>query len=346
MHPVEFKLRRFLSRHPRVKRFASRIRRAATWVWESERAEENWDHSVSAVESARPQGWLDLEMIESEYVRPRISGDRERNFLQYFFDEHLDALPVSRVLSLGCGGGNLERAILYLGAAEKIDGLDSSPGSIELARRLAFEEGLAERLEYGVADLNRHELPSSTYDLVVAKHSLHHLENLEHVFAQVRRTLRPGGLLMFNEFVGPTRFQWTDDQLKLMNRLFSAVPQSIRDKVPVVEILRPSIEDMLATDPSESVRSAEILSVVATEFEILECKPYGGTLLHIVLAHLLPHLDLTDENHLAFLRFMMVFEGTLLEHGVIASDHAYVVARPRRESGSPGRAGNLSPDGR
>ncbi len=326
----EIWVKRRLSLHPRLKRLASVLRRRLP-RWRQGVAARHWDQRVTEVETGGPQGWLDSELVEREHIRPQISGDPDVSYLEHFCRRHVfrssGGRPAGRVLSLGCGGGNLERALLHLGAAEKIDAYDESPESIDLARDLARREGMEERIRYQVADVNRIALEPAAYDVAIAKMALHHFERLEHVCGEVRQALRPGGLFMFNEFVGPSRFQWTDPQLRLMNRMLEALPESIRRRAPVAKIVRPLLADMIAQDPSESVRSAEILPVVEERFEIVERKPYGGTLLHILLSHVLPLFDLEDQGHLACLRLLMLTERTLVEHGVVSSDFVYVVAR-------------------
>ena len=133
---------------------------------------------------------------------------------------------------------------------------------------------------------------------------------------------------MFNEFVGPSRFQWSDLQLELMNRLLEVLPERHRRAAPFERVVRPELEEMKVRDPSESVRSAEILPLLEDHFEIVEHKPYGGTLLHILLSHLMPAFDLEDERELSILRLMFLYERTLIRHGVLPSDFVCVVARP------------------
>ena len=323
--------KRQLSRSPALMHLAKALRRRLSPTFRG-LASDHWDARVDQVESATPQGWLDVDLVEVEYIRPRISGDPAVPYLHHFLRTHVPQAPVDRLLSLGCGGGNLERDLIALGAARQIDASDVSAGSIELAQRLAVEQGLDDRITYAVADLNHDTLPESCYDLVVIKHALHHLENLEHVYQQIRLSLRPGGLFMFNEFVGPTRFQWTDLQLAHMNRLLADLPKALRNSLPVVKIRRPLVSDMIALDPSESVRSAELLPLLEADFEILELKSYGGTLLHILLSYLLPAMDLEKTEHIELLRSLMAEEGRLLDAGEIPSDFAYVVARPRGKS--------------
>jgi SAM-dependent methyltransferase len=245
---------------------------------------------------------------------------------------HLKTKSVEKALSLGCGGGNLERALIKLEAAKQIDAYDVSTESIRLAKELADREGMGDRIYYEQRDINTLLLPPNTYDFVIIKMALHHFEQLEHLYAQIATTLKAGGVLVFNEFIGPSRFQWTELQLQLMNRLLAALPEkntwSGWTQGYLKEIARPAVADMIAMDPSESVRSDEIMPKLKDYFEVVEYKPYGGTLLHILLTHVMPTFDLEDPDQKALLRMLFVFEKTLLEHGVIESDFAYVVARP------------------
>ena len=292
----------------------------------------HWDRTVAAVESKELKGWLDWEFIEVEHIRPQLSGDKARYYLQHFFGNHLPRMPVERALSLGCGGGNLERALIKLKAASAIDAYDASPESIRLANELAHEEGLAGCLRYEVADINRLELPARAYDFVVAKMSLHHFEDLDHVYAQISRSLKPGGVFMFNEYVGPTRYQWTDVQLELMNRVLEILPARLRRSAltgeALPEITRPTIDEMIRMDPTEAVNSSQIIPLLAKHFEVVELRRYGGTLLHVLLNHVMANFDVKDENQAALLKMIFLYEQTLVEKGVIESDFCYVVARP------------------
>ena len=303
-----------------------------------------WDRAVTEAEADHPRGWLDLELVEREYVRPRISGDRDVDYLRHFVHHHLEA-PADIGLSLGCGGGHLERALLDLGAARRMEGLDASAGSIHLARRLAAEAGVDDRITYRLEDLDRVELPPARYDFVVAKMALHHFSRLEHVYDQVASALRPGGIFLANEYVGPDRFQWTDVQLRLANQWLEELPQDVRRAVPVPSIRRPTLREMMADDPTESVRSSEVLPLLRQRFDIVEEKPFGGTVLQLLLAAALPAFDLDDARHLDLLRQLCRREGELLDSGALPSDFVHVVAKKRPEAGQRLTQPSAGPNG-
>lgn len=294
----------------------------------------HWDHHVGLVESKVLKGWLDWEFIEVEHIRSSVSGDKSVYYLQHFFQHHLPQMPVQRALSLGCGGGNLERALIKLNSAQSIDAYDASPESIRLAKELAAKEGFSERIQYAVCDINAIELAPGAYDFIVAKMSLHHFTDFDHIYSQIQRALKPGGVFMFNEYVGPTRFQWTDLQLSLANRVLKTLPKKYQRSAfsgeMLTEITRPTIQEMINMDPSEAVNSAQIIPLLSKYFDILEHKKYGGTLLHLLMNHVMANFDTEDEVQASLVKMIFLYEQTLIENNVLDSDFCYVVARPKK----------------
>ena len=230
--------------------------------------------------------WTELQQVH-DVINRRVSGDRAVDPYLYFLRTHLAGrLPVARALTIGCGGGDLERGLCQHGFARRHDGVDVAPKAIEKAATAAREAGLS-GLEYSVVDGNALDLAEGVYDVVFGVHSIHHIENLEDLFAKIARALKPDGFLFLNEFVGPTRFQWTDRQLEVVNGLLRVLPASLRAGATNGrvrrEALRPTVKEMMAADPSEAARSGELLGVAESYFEFVDVKPYGGTVLQLLL---------------------------------------------------------------
>jgi SAM-dependent methyltransferase len=294
-----------------------------------EKLNEVW--SISPEEKSKLQGWY---WLAHPTVRARvntlISGDvwvDAYGRLGHWLAERGELVPLGRSMSLGCGFGGLERDLANRGMIREMDAFDLAQGAILEARRLALEAGYG-WINYQVADLETYDFPEGHYDAVFAHSSVHHVERLEGLCAAVRRALRPGGIFHLNEYVGPTRFQWTDAQLRLINGYLDSLPDHLLQtpngrKSPVV---RPTIEQMLAMDPTEAVRSSEIREVVAQHFTISEDRFCGGTLLHMGLAEIAQNFNPDNSEDIAHLRRFFDLEDEMMSNGTIGSDFAVITA--------------------
>jgi ubiquinone/menaquinone biosynthesis C-methylase UbiE len=107
--------------------------------------------------------------------------------------ERIPADPTSRVLELGCGPGHFWRETRDLRPSGwRVVCTDLSPGMAAEARReLSDEAGLS----FAAADAQALPFPDGSFDLVLANFMLYHVPDRPRAFAEVRRVLRPGGLL-------------------------------------------------------------------------------------------------------------------------------------------------------
>ncbi|MBK9179936.1 MAG: class I SAM-dependent methyltransferase [Acidimicrobiales bacterium] len=100
-----------------------------------------------------------------------------------------------RVVELGCGGAQCSIAFARQGA--KAIGIDHSAQQLAYARRLAEEEEAKVELHHGdVADLAF--LRSDTVDVVFSAYALGYVEDLNRVFRQVHRVLKPEAPFVFS----------------------------------------------------------------------------------------------------------------------------------------------------
>lgn len=293
---------------------------------------ELWgQRAADLVSDDRPSSWSELPQVIQLYIHPLLSGTSDIGWLELISRRYFTE-PVTKALSLGCGGGALERHGLILNMAEQFDAFDISDGALQLARELASEHKLSGRINYQVADLNALVLPENYYDAVFASQSVHHIEALEHYLDQVVRTLKPGQLFIVNEFVGPSQFQWTDVQVERSQFLLDQLPEKyrvrIRSKGIKTEIDRPTVENMIVADPTEAIRSQDILPELEKRFDIVEKMDFGGTLLHLVLDDIAGNFTNSSED-IAYLQMLFDEEQRLLKSGEISSDFTLIVARNR-----------------
>jgi SAM-dependent methyltransferase len=110
-------------------------------------------------------------------------------------------LAGQRVLDVGCGIGNLLRASGKQHPDAELTGLDPDPKALARARRKLQRAGVTVRLDRGFAQ----ELPypDDSFDRVFSSLMLHHLDSAskDELLAEVRRVLRPDGLLVLADAV-------------------------------------------------------------------------------------------------------------------------------------------------
>jgi SAM-dependent methyltransferase len=266
------------------------------------------------------------------YINRLLSGDPGVEWLAWIKRDFLKT-QLGLALSLCCGEGYTEREARRLGLFREIEGFDASEEALRRARQLAREQEVS-GLTYRCLDLDQLELEPGRYDAVVAKAALHHLRNLEGVLSQVERTLKSRGWLLVNEYVGPSRFQWTERQLLLINELLQLLPERYRTEGgpggPVKQAVSPpSPAQLEAEDPSEAARSAEIFPLLEARFEVAARRDLGGTLLHMLLRDIVSNFDPSKEEDRALLDLLIHFEEVLLREKALPSDHVAVVARKR-----------------
>jgi SAM-dependent methyltransferase len=294
------------------------------------RSRDVW--SISPEQRAEEAGWYWMaHPLVQKRINTRISGhpdcDAYRQLARVLASRGW-LLPIPRAVSLGCGFGALERSLTSRGIVSKIKAYDFAEAAITEARRLARQHRLR-NVTYHVADLEQLRLSLNSVDTVFAHQSIHHVEGLESLFSQIHRALKPGGIFHLHEFVGPSRFQWTDAQLALVNEYLSSLPPRLRrlpSGVPKPLVQRPTIEAMIAADPTEAVRSSEILVVLRSYFTIVDQHQIGGALLHLALGDIAQNFDPDEPEDTEHLRRLFALEDHMMDEGVIESDFVVVTA--------------------
>jgi SAM-dependent methyltransferase len=97
-----------------------------------------------------------------------------------------------RVLDLGCGDGGFGVELIQSGAA--YTGVEASTRMLELAKPAL--DAVGGKLH--ATTIEAFDYPPETYDLVISRLALHYVEDINAVFQNVYRTLKPGGRFIFS----------------------------------------------------------------------------------------------------------------------------------------------------
>jgi SAM-dependent methyltransferase len=236
-------------------------------------------------------------------------------------------------LCMGCGAGELERGLIKIGCAKVIDAFDIDEESVKTAIALCKKNKI-NSINYSVADANEISLPENKYDLVVVHNAMHHFLELELILSRINKSLKHNGLFVLVEYVGPTRFQWTDKQLKIINDLLCLLPDRYKkdadnDQIIKANVTKKTMEGYLKEDPSEAVRSEDILLLLYNYLEVIEERDMGGTILHMLFANIIDNFDISKEEDVTLLKLLYYFEKFAIDGKQLSSDFKLLIARKK-----------------
>lgn len=288
-----------------------------------EKVELAWSHSESI-----PDKWWFVPLIRQRW-NYLITGDKEFHYSNYFIKKYLKQRNDYRAFSFACGNGTKEMLWVKSNKFSLLRGFDLSEKRIANAKNVALENDLSKKILFEAGDAKSIQLTENDYDVYFAEQSMHHFSPLDKILLRIKKFVKPEGLLLINEFVGPDRFQWTDSQIKLSNELLKKIPathrtywnsSSVKNK-----IYKPGRLRMMLNDPSEAVESSQIIPLLNKHFECMELKNYGGTILHPVLDGIAHNFLKDDEETKSILRMCFDYEDNLLASGEIESDFIFAV---------------------
>ncbi|MGA7160102.1 MAG: methyltransferase domain-containing protein [Bacteroidota bacterium] len=290
-----------------------------------ERVKLSWAHT-----SELSSNWWDIPEVNRRW-NLLITGFPDIDHYRYVSDKYLNTDRCLTGLSLGCGSGN--RELQWVLACEKLKLFcyDISKERIKQARTNAGIANLSSRLSFDVGDVRAVDLGFKKHDVVIIEGALHHFYSIDTVLDKVRKGLKDEGVFIANEYVGPSRFQWTDSQLDGANRVLQMIPGEYRRKYfdgrIKKSVHRPGKLSMFLNDPSESAESSLIEGAIARQFKILERKEYGGTLLQLVFKDIAHNFTNERDETKELLKSIFSIEDEMLRKGEIKSDFVFYVCK-------------------
>ena len=114
--------------------------------------------------------------------------------------ERLADFPAAQVLDMGCGAGHASFAAA--GQVAGVTAYDLSSQMLDVVAQAAQEKGFSNiRTQQGYAEI----LPfaADSFDVVISRYSAHHWHDVGQTLREVKRVLKPGGVLIIMDVMSP-----------------------------------------------------------------------------------------------------------------------------------------------
>ena len=136
---------------------------------------------------------LEKRFVNSQRHSSRIANQAEQRL------RSIEPQPGERLLDVGCGNG---AAAIHLARTFRLDatGIDIDADQIQAAAEAA--NGLPDT-RFIVGDANALPFPDGEFDLVYTNKATHHIPDWRRAISEMARVLKPGGHLIYSDFVAP-----------------------------------------------------------------------------------------------------------------------------------------------
>jgi SAM-dependent methyltransferase len=225
-----------------------------------------------------PAYWGNFPIVK-EIFQKRVTGDPSLSW--YTKQVQKRTSQFGRTLAFGDGNGMAIEAALSRHDTSEVIYFNISKGEGKRFLKLFKDHRFDFPYRFVRGDANRFDFTSlGAFDTIISVGSFHHFENFDGIFPQLNRILKPDGILYADEFIGPTMWKYDPSIIDQINQwLRNLSTELIRNRKPIKN------DDFFllwkhGIDPSECIRSSELDKKLRQNFEVIEAKPFGGTLLH------------------------------------------------------------------
>jgi len=131
------------------------------------------------------------------------------------------------VLDIATGTGDLA-ILMSKTSAERIVGLDISPGMLDIGKQKISTANLSHKIEMILADSEAIPFEDNSFDAVTVAFGIRNFEHLDKGLSEIQRIIKPNGIFVILETSNPTKtpfkqgyYLYTKFILPLIGKLFS-----------------------------------------------------------------------------------------------------------------------------
>jgi len=299
---------------------------------------------------AKPEALLKLPPIYhywiAKHIRPRMcSVFGVSNVLLFYAGCAAEAFrqpgASRRIISLGAGECvheiSLIKKLLEMGETDfVIEGLELSPLRSERAQANARKEGVQQFLEINESDLNRW-VPSRRYSTVIAKDTLHHVVELEHLFDSIHEALEDEGIFVTTDMIGRNGHMRWPEALEIIQEIWKFIPDHYKTNHQLKRVEHEYVNWDCSKTGFEGIRAQDILPLLLERFSFKTFLGFAN-LPDIFIERGFGHnLSIDNPRDIGFIDFLEQLNTLLIDLGYLKPTMMYASMTRRRPNAPPPR---------
>lgn len=241
------------------------------------------------------------------------TGDKDIRYEEYLSRDYFKNRDI-KILSIGSGVCSHELYIAQLNPNSEVTCIDFSDNLLREAKETAVSKNI-NNIKFIAEDIYKISLKPNYYDVIFFHASLHHFDDMFSFLQMIKGAMVENGLLIINEYVGPTRLQYPKEQIVAINEGLKILPSNYR-KIYKSNLVKSrfygsGVLRMYLADPSECVDSGNILPAARHYFKPLEERKIGGNILMPLLKDIVHNFSTPQDYEM--LKRLFEYEDKYLE---------------------------------
>lgn len=271
--------------------------------------------------------WNDLLAIQ-RYINESATDNPQTTWIEDIPNRFPQHIPFERVLIVGCGNGWVERELYDLGIGKKFDAFDISTAHIEMAKNQKEDRNI----NYFLDDMNDlKNIPFDQYDAVFNVGSLHHVFRLSRTIWTLHHSMKKDGLMFNFEYIGPAQNQYTDNHLRILEKINSEINNRFSTIIP----LRPNKKIFETGDPSEAINADLVRPTLLRFFRIIHTRDINGGIAYPILWNNIEEFEKNDDDAKKTLNFLIRCDQELTKNDQVPTLFWYSVVAPKPKESIP-----------
>jgi SAM-dependent methyltransferase len=175
--------------------------------------------------------------------------------------------------------------------------------------------------------------PPGTYDGVIANQALHHVQELEHLFNSIKRSMKPGAVFVISDMIGRNGHLRWPEALTVVHEFWASLPEKYKYNHQLKRVEKVYENWDCSTEGFEGIRAQDILPLLVQHFHFDLFIGFGNIIDPFIDRGFGPNFDETCEWDRSFIdRVHERDEGEMIAGRVKPAHMMAVLTKEARES--------------